>query len=120
MATVLVASELSDRDGHHAGHIVAVVLLDGQEVVVLRQEVEHGLDVAGHVVQESTIFAAQQHAGSRLLSLLISSISAHGLHEVVAQHLHLVPGGRRAVGTGPEREGEEEGAGEPACPSCLQ
>ena len=32
-------------DGHHPGHVVAVVLLDGQEVVILGQEVERRLDV---------------------------------------------------------------------------
>lgn len=104
------------NDGHDPGHVVAVVLLDGQEVVLLRQEVEHGLDVVGDVADVHHRVAqphARQQAGV-VVDLLHRKV--HGLHELVAQRLHLVPGGPQRGGRQVQNERGGQGS-QPAGPT---
>lgn len=94
-------------DSHHMGHILAVVFEDGQEFIILCQEVERRMDVVGEVAHVHHL-VAEQHAwqqSTAVVDLLHSE--AHGLHEVVAQHLHVIPAGPHTVRGQVHREGEE-------------
>lgn len=107
------------NDGHYTGHIVAVVLLDGQEIVLLCQEVEHGLDIVGDVADIYHL-VAQQHARQQAAVLVdLLHCEAHGLHEVVAQHLRFVPRGATGGWGGKQVQKEEGwGRGQPVPSTC--
>lgn len=80
-------------DGHHTGHVVAVVLLDGQGIVLPSQEVEHGLHVVGDVADIHHLVAQQHTRQEAAVVVDLLHREAHGLQEVVAQHLHFIPAG---------------------------
>ena len=77
------------------------------------------MDVVGHVAGVHHL-VAQQHTGQQA-DVIVDFLhrKARGLREVVAQHLHLVPG-EAAVGWSGQRVQSEKGRGGPACSSCLQ
>lgn len=96
------------NDGHHVGHIGAVVFEDGEEVILLRQEVEPRMDVVGEVAHVHHL-VAEQHARQETAAVVdLLHREAHGLHEVVAQHLQFEPAGPHCVREG---QGRREGRG---------